>query len=130
MTRLAVSFTLALVALAAVVSAQPNVCVQLGGPLISICRAELDEVEKIYPLNSETPITDEQVAEILSVANSLNLPSDRCCQQAARFAQERCPCDESLPPLLARVGFEVTSVGLQSADKFTSQACNFEPVVC
>jgi hypothetical protein len=112
------------------VSAQPNPCVQLGGPLISICRPELDEVEKIYPLNSETPITDEQVNEILRVANNLGLPSDRCCQQAARFAEARCPCDESLPPLLERVGFDVTTVGLQSADRFTSQACNFEPVVC
>jgi hypothetical protein len=111
-------------------SAQPNQCVQLGGPLLSICKPELDEVQKIYKLNTDTPITDAQVNEILTVAKSQNLPSDRCCQQATKFADAKCACDATLPPLLARVGFEVTTTGLQSADKFTSQACNFAPVQC
>lgn len=110
--------------------AQPNQCVQLGGPLLSRCQAELEEVQKIYPLNSETPITDAQVEQILSVAASMNLPSQQCCQAARSFAGARCSCDTSLPPLLGAVGLDVTPTGLQSADKFTSQACKFEPVTC
>jgi hypothetical protein len=95
-------------------------------------------VQDIYPLNTETPITDAQVNEILSivwapprwVAKDQKFPSELCCQQAQKFAEARCSCDPAVPPLLARVGFEVTNTGLQSADKFTSQACNFEPVIC
>ena len=69
---------------------------------------------QIYPLNSETPITDEQVQQILQAAQEQNLPTDRCCQRARAFAEARCSCDTSLPPLLSSVGFDVTSIGLQS----------------
>lgn len=96
------------------VHAQPNQCVQLGGPLLSICQPELAQVQKIYPLNSNTPITDAQVTQILDAAKSMNLPTTRCCQAAQKFDQGRCSCDTSLPPLLANVGLQVSSVGLQS----------------
>jgi len=105
-------------------SAQPNPCVQLGGPLISICKPELDAIEEVYPLDSETPITDEQVNEISGGAN------DMCCERAAPFAQAQCPCDQTLIPQLEQVGLDMTSVGLQSVFRYLSQACNFEPVTC
>jgi hypothetical protein len=92
-----------------------------------LCR---NQVQKIYPLNSNTPITSAQVQQILSVAKSNNLPTQRCCQQAQKFAQAKCACDTTLPPALASVGFQVTNVGLESADQFTSQACNFPPTSC
>lgn len=92
-----------------------------------LCR---NQIQKIYPLNSNTPITSSQVQEILNVAKSNNLPTQRCCQQAQKFAQAKCACDTTLPPALAQVGFQVTNVGLQSADQFTSKACNFSPTSC
>ena len=72
----------------------------------------------MYKLNSDTPITDAQVQEILTMAKAQGLPSTRCCQQAQKFAEAKCSCDATLPPLLGRVGLDVSTTGLVSAGEF------------
>ena len=131
MSRFSVFILLLCSSLCGIVSCQGgNACVSAGGSLWSTCAQEIQAVNGIYPLNSQQPITDSQVTQILGVAQQSGLPTQRCCQAAQRFAQNRCSCDTLLPPLLAAVGVNVTPVGLQSADKFTSQACNFPPTTC
>jgi len=108
------AFLLCAISVIAGATAQPNQCVQLGGPLLSICDAELKGVQQVYPLNSNTPITDAQVQQVLAIAKQQNLPTQRCCQQAQKFDAAGCACDASLPPVLAQVGFEVSPTGLAS----------------
>ena len=93
--------------------------------MLSTCQAELQQVQAIYPLNSDTPITDQQVQQILTVAKQNNLPTDRCCTSAKSFDEAGCACDASLPPVLAQVGLQVSSTGLQSGE-FLCDVCSRE----
>ena len=117
-----------LAALIAAVSAQN--CIGLGGGLLSVCDKELQGVEKNYPLNSDTPPTEEQIAAVLADAKANGLPRPDCCTSSQAFDAAACQCVATLPTLLSTLGVEATQVGLVGAISFTRQLCKYESSTC
>lgn len=89
-----------------------------------------DALQSIYPLDSSSPATAEQLTQVDEIAKAQDLPTSGCCTAAQKFDGASCQCDTTLPTLLGTLGLTSSTAGLKGYINLTRSLCNFSGSDC